>query len=292
MRRIFRLYPSIILWLNIFLFSSFFIEDLGSPKTILNQTLSLITLNYNFSMVDYVGSWKLYWLWSLTVEEHFYLIFPLFIFFIKSHKTQINILIILIVMTTVARSMFLLIESSSITWLQLRVFTFFNMDFFAAGYLIYLATKQNWFDILQPTFLKQRKKFLFYTNFFLIFLLAAIPEAIANSLVVIYPVILVLSSILVYLAAFDKKFILPFLHQSKVYRWICSRSFSLYLIHLPCLHFSNHLFKIIWRIPFDIDVPKKLFNFLCFLFVLILLTEINWKLIELPYIKLAKQKFK
>jgi len=75
MRRILRIFPTYYLLIAILLF-------IGFPAFIYKMYPWLLLYGSNFYIFQHGFSWPLTHLWTLAVEEHFYLVFPLLIFFI------------------------------------------------------------------------------------------------------------------------------------------------------------------------------------------------------------------
>lgn len=78
LRRLFRIVPMALLWMLIPLAVTFWLgptSELGSAPSIASEMLEFLELRYNYAIV-YGSTAYLIHYWSLTVEEHFYLLLP------------------------------------------------------------------------------------------------------------------------------------------------------------------------------------------------------------------------
>lgn len=103
----------------------------------------------NFLNTDYISI-----LWSLSIEEYFYILFPLLLFFLK----RINILKISLIL--IVFYFFLnLVCSFNFQTSELRTNTFLRLDSIAYGIVLFFTIKRN---------IKINNKFIFVTLFFLL----------------------------------------------------------------------------------------------------------------------------
>lgn len=102
LRRLLRLSPPLLITLSLVygLVSVGVLEGVVRPEVILSQVLYYYNYYSIFSAEATEGALGLNVLWSLSVEEHFYLVFPfVFVFFSKSRRTLFAIVFILIFVT-------------------------------------------------------------------------------------------------------------------------------------------------------------------------------------------------
>ncbi|MCO5247551.1 MAG: acyltransferase [Chitinophagales bacterium] len=155
-RRGYRIFPLYIAYI-VFWFSVFFIAkalNITFLKTITEEVSYnsgfLMTYTYNFSTffnhyrgVDYLGTPLFAHLWSLSLEEQFYIIIPFLVFFLN-RKTLLYVFIGAIVISPILRYVgfeYLLSLNPDIEWgaTSLYHLPFFQMDCFATGGLLALT---------------------------------------------------------------------------------------------------------------------------------------------------------
>lgn len=245
-RRFFRIYPP--LWTVFFmvLFLSIFFNGsniFSTPSTIIHDSLLLLTSTFNFSFTDNIslGSAKfslaLAPFWSLTIEEQFYLFFPIFLFFTKNNAQRVKILITMILLIT------FVIRPLTIHHFPLagRYFTQSRCDSLMYGYLIYIITLQPWFNQLKPSKVGNRwLRMAFISIFFYVI--------IGITMLGISPIIYlsvngIVCSLLLLCATFESNIVVFPAIIEKLLDYIVPRSYTLYIIHLPIILLANELFN-------------------------------------------------
>ena len=176
--------------------------------------------------------------WSLGVEEQFYILFPVFFYFLIKYLKKINILILVIFIITLL-SLFLNI---------------FLINLGGSNPAFFLLPTRIWnFSIGVLAMLFFIKKNDEHSNFEIIFLITMIiigffyqiPNLPGNFIIVIFSFLLLKKN-------FPKKFILDFLLRNRIVQYLGLISFSLYLWHWPILVFIEYYFvndfNIIYRL--------------------------------------------
>ena len=132
----------IVFYLAFYLFASNETQNLH-PQLQHPITFFLFVCNWMF-IIDYNSyPHQLSHLWSLSVEEQFYVIFPLYLFVIKQKKTLLKLTIFIIISILLSRSInYLFLEKDSYDKIYWN--TFYRMDSFFIGFIIYLL-KENGF---------------------------------------------------------------------------------------------------------------------------------------------------
>ncbi|WP_440939062.1 acyltransferase family protein [Candidatus Pelagibacter sp.] len=216
--------------------------------------------------------------WSLSIEEQFYIFYPLFLFFFKNISRNLKISLFLVLITL----NIILVNSGgnlklNYPFFEEKILFFSNSVFFnfysplsrlweflfgALAYFIYLKKKNNLYSnfILIVSYLlifyslTFQSEFLFYPN--------------------IFSLLPVCSTFLIIVLENNRTFTFKII-SNKVLTYIGLRSFSLYLWHLPIYEIYGYL---------GLDTS----NYIIYLFYItniLVLSEVTFKLVEKPFRK-------
>jgi len=204
--------------------------------------------------------------WSLSLENQFYILLPLFLFTFN-HKKLVIIMIIIVL------SQFFLDRT-------LNNFTpplwSFRSDAIALGVLIALFTQHKNRLKYFPEILLKKKYICYFTTAILILLLALFtkPDAIVSFQT---GVVSLISGLLVYLCSFNK----GLFTSNKTFRTICiylgSRSYSIYLTHVIALTLTKVAF---FDIHTNFSTAATIKYILTFIAITFILSEISYRLVE------------
>ena len=240
-RRIKRLFPSLIITLlgssiiaTFYLtpdeFISFLKYSLGGTFFYTNFIASG-ELNYFESATKFK---PLIHLWSLAIEEQFYIIFPILIFFFSKKKIKLFILFLCLISLILN---FFYYETNPKIYFYLSHFRFWEI---AIGSLIFFITQKE-------KYIFSIKKFQNYLNFFGIFLIILPHLNIINFVHNLNILLSVLGSSLIILSE-KKSIINKFFLSNKILIYIGLISYPLYLYHWPILVFLKfHFGEILSR---------------------------------------------
>lgn len=269
-RRMWRLWPAAWLWLGLILLASVVFNAsgaFGSFSANLWGTLAGIFqyANVRFAenfMVREMGASYVYW--SLSLEEQFYLLFPLLILLFKRQLLWF-LLAVAVVQLCLPRSLYLMM---------------FRTDALALGILIALwSDRQSWHGWSRPfAALREPGR--------LLLMVAAVGAMVvasghdffnSYSFLVIAPI----SALLVWMAAYDADFVLRSGPLKSLLMWVGSRSYAIYLIHVPAYFAVRELF---FRLGLATSPSLSLLfaYLLSAMFLLFMLAELNYRFVEVP----------
>lgn len=295
-KRFYRIFPMTILVTITWLIGlSFFNEShaFGSVdlKQALYQALTIITFTQNYLVLqpDY-GPCFLSIMWSLCIEEHFYLVFPwIRKLFQHYYKRIVFILVATLIVEFVIRPM------APDQGLNIRFWTHTHCDGIFAGILIAELAKAHWFKSISD-FLKNKWFFRRISQplvIFLLYELAILPMSNLRDLsgYQMFTVATAISSVLIALSSLQNGiFCSGFGFIDKAVHWIGDRSFAIYLFHLPTEAFLLELGKRFQLEEWIKSEDGQLIRALIYTVLLILVCEIIYILVERPLQKLAGRK--
>lgn len=278
-KRIFRIYP--VAWMIFFLvlICSFLFNQSGSfsaPENTIEAGISIFTYSFNYFMG--IGSYHGFTLtpyWSLSVEEQFYLILPIFLILVKTTKQRVLILLSLLLLIT-----FIIRPYSSVTGL---FFTHTRCDGLIYGCLIYFLMQQPWANNIFGN--NPGNKYIrILATLVLVLILSTVP-AIGFSNNVIIPLGCILSAILVFLAASESNIIISFPFIQPCLDYLGSRSYSLYIIHFPIFSITQEImYRLSRAYGFPIDSHLSIYYTLIAFPLIAIGTEVLYRFVELPFI--------
>jgi peptidoglycan/LPS O-acetylase OafA/YrhL len=279
-RRGFRILPSAWLWLAFAMFAAAFLKNVdlfGDPWLVATAVTAAILFVFNDYYIyivhvlnkavpDTVGPY-----WSLSMEEQFYLVFP-FLFLFGRRSWLIGGLLVLIAVQ------FFLDRSE-----PMENFLWPNrFDPLMWGVLIAFFQRTARYTAFEPFFLR-RPIVALTISILLIVLLATMAETL-HEVRISSGLVAIVCATFVWLASYQGRYVLPAgRYLGAVLEWIGSRSYTLYLVHMP----SYLMARYIWHDEMH-TTPIELKNgyapqlLAAAAVILLTATELSYRLIEQP----------
>lgn len=271
LRRAFRLLPSAWLWLALMLLACLFLNRSGAFGTLhanIQATLAGIAQYANFRFADSFYHYEYgtsFVYWSLSLEEQFYLLFPLMIVLFRKHLVWALLALVAVQLFTLRTPILMVVRT----------------DALALGVLLAIWSTQ-------PSYLRWEPKFLRRPW-------AGVAALIALSLLLSFMatdrftftsyrigVIAVLCALLVWIASYNRDYLLPRGVFKNLMTWVGSRSYGIYLIHIPAYLLVR---EFIFRLQ-AAGLPSPAGNPILMLLMagglIVLLSELNYRIIEMP----------
>lgn len=273
LRRFWRLIPSAWLWLGIVLVTGvvFNQSEAFAPFRInFSGTIASVLQIQNLHMASIAGSPRMpnnFLYWSLSLEEQFYLALPFII--LCSGRFLPHVLAVIALWQ---------IFTPRIFPLQYMLRT----DALALGALLALWQQKPSYRLFEPHFLVNDRRLRLVVLSVLLTALAVIGAKGMQTMSLRVGLIAVISAILVLIASYDRNVLLPEGIAKRVALWIGSRSYALYLIHIPAFLLTREIW---WRLspPGTEFGPAYTWPFIATATILlIVLSELNFRLIETP----------
>ncbi len=280
-KRIYRLWPAAIFWSLFVLLCSYFFNKSGAFATFEQNLIVAISgwfqvVNFKivscayFNFTECSGGSPLRIYWSLSLEEQFYFLFPVLLFFLGNKKVAVLAFILF------AAQFFLYRPWPSPLW-------FFRTDAICLGVLIAWLHYRGFSRFLDPVLLQNKILRNFSSIFLCVLLFLVAKKEIVwffNGLVVL------VGGLLVYVASFDRGY---FLRQGRVLNFLVylgERSYSMYLTHMVSFCFVKELFYRVGVHSRDglWAVILVVASCLCIL----ILSELSFRMIEQPLRKVGR----
>ncbi len=297
-RRILRLYPPILIAVAIFLiplsfynfrmaFSNFFflVTYTGDCVMIFRHFIPYLEYPLVFSHC-----------WSLSIEEQYYLIFPITLLFLLNYlkkKVNFNFITTFLIFNLI----FITVIVLSGLVLKTHFGKFFLWRFFEIFFGVYISLiyNKNYHSLYRDTVLSKKIKdavvsmyknhlVLFASAVFIFYLIYLLQMGICTWLGDLnYYVFTIVSSILIINAAFNYSKIYNYILSSKILRYLGKISYGLYLYHYPVFYLYRY---------FHLQQPTTLKESLMLESIripaIVLLAILSYEFVESPILKLKK----
>ncbi len=278
MRRAWRLLPSAWLWLLVILLATLTFNSsgvFGSLEANLEASVAAVLQVANIRFAQAFMQWEYgssFVYWSLALEEQFYLLFPLLI--LLSRRWLPYVLLGLVALQLfMPRSVMLMM---------------FRTDALALGVLIALWSAQPSYRRLQPALLARRGLGVGVLLVLLLCLCALGSEPLTMFSMRIGAIAL-LAAALVWIASYDRNFLWPDGAFKRLMIWFGTRSYAIYLTHIPAFFFTREIYYRLY--PQQGNFGDSFFYpfVLTAAVLIVVLSELNYRLIECPLRERGKQ---
>lgn len=271
-RRAFRLLPSGWFWLaailiacvlynRTFIFGGFH----TNLESALSAMLSLANVREADAFLNHYGFGPISPYWSLSLEEQFYFSLPVVAFLAGRFLVPVLWLAVLFVFTR-----------PETPWLMM-----FRVHAILLGVLLAEFSHTPVYALTAPTALTRSGLARFATTALLLGAIAALAPIGQHIAPFKIAIIAVLSAALVLLASHNRDVIWPGGLPRRIMLWVGTRSYAIYLIHVPALCLVHETWaRLMPRAPRASDGPLLALGFAA---ILAALSEANYRLLELPF---------
>jgi peptidoglycan/LPS O-acetylase OafA/YrhL len=279
-RRAWRLLPSAWLWLAIILAASAFFNRAGAfwPfRANLEGAVAAVLDVANFRIMTVFRAadpGASFHYWSLSLEEQFYIALPFLAYALRQRLPYLLAFVVV--------GQFFVTRAGPDTTKLGLILNQLRTDAISLGVLIAIWSEHPTYRLFEPTMLAKPRLLGVTALVLLVFLLAAASTQALDLVPFQIGLVAVISAVLVLIASYDRDYLCPDGPFKPFMLWVGSRSYALYLIHIP----AYFLAREIW---FRIEPPGTVFDAaygLRFLLtggaLLVSLTELNYQFVELP----------
>ncbi len=286
LRRVYRLLPSAWLWVVVGLLCAAFFNSTGYFQSVeqnLKSAFSVVTFTANFAGIyGWLEPNNHYW--SLSLEEQFYVLLPLFLLLITGRRARIMALLLVIAVQFP-------LERNSWGTLTTEILATFRIDGFAWGILIFMFSRSAWYRRLEPSFLLRKPLALMLTLLLLYLLLAAHAQLLVWSTSL--GLVAMIAGVLVWLASYANGYLFGYQGLSDMMQWLGARSYGIYLIHMPVFRFTHEAATRYLQASGQEYTPAIVPFLLLFAGILIVaLAELNFRYVEDPLRRMGAARAK
>lgn len=277
-RRIYRIWPSSLVWMVIVVMLSVALRNTGlmqSPRQNFADLIAVVLQVANFhwafchathrEFCGDIGVW-----WSLSLEEQFYIALPIFAWVFKKRLPYFLAAVALIQIA-------LHRDFPGFLW-------YIRTDAICLGVLLAYFTRTSIYQEMKPTFMARRWVALPIVAFAIV-LLISIPENNSGKPVIVSfstGLIALVSLALVFVASYNGDYIVRAKALKPIFLWAGSRSYSIYLIHLPAMILTRALWYFVTPQGTVFTGAYFLRFFSIWLVLTLGLSELNYRALEQP----------
>ena len=273
-RRALRIFPIYFL----VVISLYLLEE-GKLIDLKNEIIYLLTfsINFHFYNLKYFGVYTAH-LWSLAVEEQFYLVWPWLLLFLK--REHIPFAILIFILTGSISQLFIQDHFGYIT-------TYRCLDAFGLGALL------SWLYTYKPQLLKKTYQLLNYIilatlGIVLLWLYGLLPVPMpARTLISIFALWVI--TYIVLNTQSNKELRFSFLLNNRKLIFIGKISYSIYLYHFYIPFLASRFFNYLQLLLPNFFKPYAIILYAIGIFgATIFLSWLSWRLVELPIMRFKK----
>lgn len=275
-RRCYRLLPSAWLWVIVGILCSLAFNRSGVFMSIeqnLKSALAIASFSANIAhMYGWLAPNNAYW--SLSLEEQFYFLLPIFLLLVTGKRARVTILILVIaIQFPLSRNPF----GDTLS----QYLASFRIDGFAWGILIFLLSRSPWYWRLEPKILRHRPIAIIAT-LMLLYLLVTVPAQLFSWRINM-GLLAFIAATLVWLASYGKNYIMGYQFLTGAMIWLGTRSYAIYLIHLPAFKLTHEMTFRYLELSGQAYSPAVV-PYVIFIagLMIALLAELNFRYVEEP----------
>lgn len=276
-KRAFRLLPASLFFITLTFILSLSYNNhgaYGSPSAnfadIITQLFQLSNFRYHLCSTGAFECGKNSIYWSLSLEEQFYILMPLLVLALRN-KTPAFLIAIILIQAPLIRPMF------SLPWM-------IRTDSIAWGCLIAIASNSQFYNRIKPAFLHNKLASM-VVSMALILSLAFITHG--HGFVYNLSAMAMVSALMVFIASYNDGLLFKYIKNNTIALWIGSRSYSIYLCHVPCFYFVSETIQNIFHRELN---GSDTFRMLFFgLLLTCLIAESSFRILETPARRYGKE---
>ncbi len=272
-KRAWRLWPTAWVWLTFLLVASVVFRESGYfgkfGQNFMYQVYAMLHLAnfYGFycKWSSSCGINQVYW--SLSTEEQFYFLFPIALFIVPRKYWIWAFIALFAVQFPMDRGG--------------NLAGFLRCDAIALGVVIALLQDRREYQSVEPRFMSNKAIALAVFAVLILFL-GALGAAEITVIRFSTGIIAVLSGIMVFIASFGKGYLVPFRCMQTVVGYLGSRTYTIYVVHIPAFLTAKEIWHHVLPIGTHLDSTYTVRFALTGLALLVVFTELNYRLIEDP----------
>ncbi len=276
-RRATRLWPSAWLWLLLILLATIVFNKsgaFGSLQANLDATLAGVFNYGNFRFISAFGHFEYgasFPYWSLSLEEQFYLLLPIVVIIFRRRLPALAVLLTLAVLVQFCTN---------------RHFSIFLMgtrsDALLSGVLLAMWSKRESYRRFEPTWLAWHQWLGVAALMGLIIGLTILGSNRFGEFRFSVGLVAMLSTVLVFIASYDKNYLMPGSLFKRIFLWCGSRSYAMYLTHIPAYFAAREIWFRIAPAGTVFDETYNVRLILTAAMLILIFSELNYRFIETP----------
>ncbi|MFL1491034.1 acyltransferase family protein [Pseudomonas antarctica] len=270
-KRLFRITPTATLWIALTFLAAIIID----PASVKGNVYAAIAALTNFFNVYVVSGYALpnaYGVyWSLSLEEQFYVALPIVFLLFKTTNGRLLTLLLIVAVT----------EFSGLQWIK----GVFQIPPIVGGVSLYLIDRK--YGLLEKL---RSSKFL---SRGVLILLAALLSVSIFVIPLIRPftphyllIMGLVCTCLVCIAVLGKGSVLVIPGTERILYWLGSRSFTLYLTHLPMIYMVRYCWVVVGpHMGQNYSADNNFAIFATWIVLTVLVTEFSYRFFEMPLLE-------
>lgn len=270
-RRAWRILPSAWLWLGLTLLAVVAFNEsgaFGSFRTNLEATVAGVLQVANLRFAETFGREPYgvsFVYWTLSLEEQFYLTFPLIVMLTRRYLAHALIALVVVQIFS-ERSLMMVV---------------FRTDAIALGILLAIWSRHPTYGMARPLILLKRKWLGTLIMCGLFCCMSIIGSTVLHVVSYKFSMFSLFSAFLVWIASYNLNVFVPLEPFKRIMLWIGSRSYAIYLIHIPAFFLTREIWFNLYPSGGHTDAFFYKYLFVAVLLIVIF-SELNFRLVETP----------